>query len=62
MALPVKQCCFHFELYLAGKEMFHKGMQRIFEQKIGIDGNVESFLRNRVLERREAAKHLGDSL
>lgn len=58
--LLVKQCCFHFELYLAGKEIFYKEMQKAFEQKTGIDVNVKSFLQNRVPERRrEVAKALG---
>ena len=42
-ALLVKQCCHHFELYLAGKEIFYREMQKIFEQKTGIGVNVESF-------------------
>ena len=61
-ALLVKQCCFHFELYLAGKEVFYREMQKIFEQKTGIDVNVKSFLQNRVPERRrEVAKDLEKS-
>ena len=44
-ALLVKQCCHHFELYLAGKEIFYREMQKIFEQKTGINVNVKSFFR-----------------
>lgn len=60
--LLVQQCCFYFELYLAGKEIFYKEMQKMFEQKTGVDVNVKSFLQNRVPERRrEIAKALGKS-
>ena len=41
-ALLVRQCCFHFKLYPAGKEMFYKEMQRMYEQKTGIDVNAKS--------------------
>ena len=58
----VKQCCFHFELYLSGKEIFYREMQKVFEQKTGIDVNVKSFLQSRVPERRrEVAKDLEKS-
>ena len=60
-ALLVKQCCFRFESYLAGKK-FYKDMQRLFEQETGIDVNVKSLLYDRVTERRrEAANDLGMS-
>ena len=61
-ALLVKQCCFHFKLYPAGKENFYREMQKIIEQKTGIDVNVKSFLQSRVPERRkEVAKDLEKS-
>ena len=61
-ALLVKQCCFHFELYLARKETFYREMQKIFEQKTGIDVNVKSFLQLRVpARRREVANDLEKS-
>ena len=50
--LLVTQCCFHFELYLVGKEMFYKDVQRMFERKTSVDVNVKSFLQNRVTERK----------
>ena len=31
----------HFELYLAGREIFYRGMQAVSEQKAGIDVNVK---------------------
>ena len=36
-------------------------MQKIFEQKTGIDANVKSFLQSRVPERRKVAKDLEKS-
>ena len=61
-ALLVKQCCFHFELYLAGKETFYREMQKIFEQKTGIDVNLKPLLHLRVpARRREVANDLEKS-
>ena len=61
--IACQEVLFHFELYLAGKEMFYKERQRMFEQKTGINVSIKSFLQTRVRQRRrEAAKDLGDSL
>lgn len=58
-ALLVKQCCFRFRLYLAGKGIFCGEVQRIPEQKTGINVNAKSFLQSRVPGRRgEVAKDI----
>lgn len=43
------------------KEVFYREMQKVVEQKTGIDVSVKSFHLNKVPERREVAKDLENS-